>query len=271
MPPCIATLPLEWCGRLANTHLQSKRWVAGGERSRRPGDRRPPAGTRPRRGAATRERIMSSAADLFADGGYDATSVQAIAERAGITVATIYRHFRSKDELLIAVAKAALTTTDLAQLPSAGDDPVEQVTALVLAFARPDRYRTRRLAIELAEPRRATPRSPAPCATSTRRRAPARRGAGRRPDATGGSTPPPTRTVGPHDPPADHGPDPHRRPRRPPRRRRRLARVAAQRRPPPAQRALNAAVPRRRPGTGRSSVVGLPHAAERHLADARPS
>jgi AcrR family transcriptional regulator len=110
-----------------------------------------PPTARPRRGAATRERIMSSAADLFAEGGYDATSVHAIAARAGITVAAIYRHFRSKDELLIAVAKAALTTTDLAQLPSAGDDPVEQVTALVLAFARPDRYRTRRLAIELSQ------------------------------------------------------------------------------------------------------------------------
>lgn len=50
----------------------------------------------------TRERIIEAAARLFYNEGIRAASVDAVAEKAGITKKTLYYHFRSKDELVAA-------------------------------------------------------------------------------------------------------------------------------------------------------------------------
>src|SRR6266568_8387655 len=47
-----------------------------------------------------RQRILSAAADLFYRHGIRAVGVEAIAEAAGTNKMTLYRHFRSKDELV---------------------------------------------------------------------------------------------------------------------------------------------------------------------------
>jgi AcrR family transcriptional regulator len=49
-----------------------------------------------------RERLVSAAVDLFTEQGYDATTVAEIAERAGVTKSTFFRHFPDKRELLVA-------------------------------------------------------------------------------------------------------------------------------------------------------------------------
>jgi len=54
------------------------------------------------RGALTRERIVEAAADLFYAHGLRAVSADKIIERAGITKVTFYRHFPSKDDLIVA-------------------------------------------------------------------------------------------------------------------------------------------------------------------------
>lgn len=53
---------------------------------------------------ATRERIVRAVAELVADGHPAAVSVPAVAQRAGVSVATVYRYFPSKEELLDASA-----------------------------------------------------------------------------------------------------------------------------------------------------------------------
>lgn len=45
---------------------------------------------------------MEAALELFEERGYDATTAAAIAERAGVTEMTFFRHFPSKDAVLIA-------------------------------------------------------------------------------------------------------------------------------------------------------------------------
>src|SRR5215475_13717231 len=45
----------------------------------------------------TRERIQSIALELFAEQGYEKTSLREIAERLGVTKAALYYHFRSKE------------------------------------------------------------------------------------------------------------------------------------------------------------------------------
>ncbi|WP_022901325.1 TetR/AcrR family transcriptional regulator [Humibacter albus] len=49
-----------------------------------------------------RERLVASAVDLFTENGYDATTVAQIAERAGVTRSTFFRHFTDKREVLVA-------------------------------------------------------------------------------------------------------------------------------------------------------------------------
>jgi len=48
------------------------------------------------------ERLVAAAVDLFTEQGYDATTVAQIAERAGVTKSTFFRHFPDKRELLVA-------------------------------------------------------------------------------------------------------------------------------------------------------------------------
>ena len=53
------------------------------------------------RGSAPRERILASAARLFTEGGIRGSGVDAIIHAAGVAKATFYRHFPSKDDLVV--------------------------------------------------------------------------------------------------------------------------------------------------------------------------
>lgn len=53
-----------------------------------------------------RERILRAAYDLFIATGYRSVSMQQIADAAGIQKATLYHHFRSKDELFAVIVRA---------------------------------------------------------------------------------------------------------------------------------------------------------------------
>ena len=51
----------------------------------------------------TRQQILQTAQRLFADRGYDATSLQMIADEMGLTKAAVYYYFRAKSEILHAI------------------------------------------------------------------------------------------------------------------------------------------------------------------------
>jgi AcrR family transcriptional regulator len=55
--------------------------------------------SRQEKAAATRRRMLDAAYDLFCSDGYRATTMEAIAERAGVAVQTLYFTFHTKDEL----------------------------------------------------------------------------------------------------------------------------------------------------------------------------
>ena len=50
-------------------------------------------------GKSTRERLMSAALDLFSKKGYEAASVDEIAESIGIKGPNIYKYFKGKHGL----------------------------------------------------------------------------------------------------------------------------------------------------------------------------
>ena len=59
------------------------------------------------RRAETRERIVTAARELIAEGGYVAAQIAAVADRAGVAVGTVYRHFPSKSDLFAEVFREA--------------------------------------------------------------------------------------------------------------------------------------------------------------------
>lgn len=50
----------------------------------------------------TRERILATAREAFADAGFEATSVRSIASRAGVDQALVHRYFGTKKRLFLA-------------------------------------------------------------------------------------------------------------------------------------------------------------------------
>src|SRR3954452_11648633 len=70
----------------------------------------------PTRAADTRERLISLAAQMFADEGYAAASVRDLAARSGMTSGAIYGNFKGKADLLVAAVDARLSA-DLEEPP----------------------------------------------------------------------------------------------------------------------------------------------------------
>jgi AcrR family transcriptional regulator len=56
----------------------------------------------------TRQQILETARRLFTEIGYDATSLQMIADEMGLTKAAVYYHFRAKDEILHAAMRPGI-------------------------------------------------------------------------------------------------------------------------------------------------------------------
>lgn len=55
----------------------------------------------PGAGESTRERLLAAAAEVFAENGYEGTTVAEVARKAGLTTGAIYANFRDKAELLL--------------------------------------------------------------------------------------------------------------------------------------------------------------------------
>ncbi|MER5489507.1 helix-turn-helix domain-containing protein [Streptomyces sp. NPDC002812] len=60
-------------------------------------------GTKQQRRGNTRQRIQDVALALFAEQGYEKTSLREIAERLGVTKAALYYHFKSKEEIIVSL------------------------------------------------------------------------------------------------------------------------------------------------------------------------
>jgi AcrR family transcriptional regulator len=61
------------------------------------------AGLRERQKAGRRRSILAAAENLFRRDGFDATPIDAIAEQAEVAAGTVYNHFESKGDLLLAL------------------------------------------------------------------------------------------------------------------------------------------------------------------------
>jgi AcrR family transcriptional regulator len=82
----------------------------------------------PRSGAEARNRLREAAIELYLERGYDATTTAQIAERAGVTERTYFRHFPDKREVLFEGEETLRETlTEAIESASAGTSPLDLV------------------------------------------------------------------------------------------------------------------------------------------------
>lgn len=82
---------------------------------------------------ATRNKIHSAAIKLFAKKGFAATSVQDIAEGAGISIGLMYRHYKTKEDLFNElVSYAATGLKKIAKKFQSDESPIELIRKFTL-------------------------------------------------------------------------------------------------------------------------------------------
>lgn len=103
---------------------------------------------------AQRETIVAAATHQLAEHGYAGCSVAAVAERAGVAVGSVYRHFPTKAELIVHVFRQVVTReVEAVREASAGPgDPAERVVAVFETFAQRALKAPRQAYALLAEP-----------------------------------------------------------------------------------------------------------------------
>src|SRR5262245_23644582 len=109
----------------------------------------------------TRERILEAAGELFAERGFEGTTVRDICQAAGANVAAVNYYFRDKERLYTeAVVRAHRWRLDQAELPTwdAGTPPREKLADFIHTFFRrvlggpDDTWRTKLVMREIMQP-----------------------------------------------------------------------------------------------------------------------
>ena len=87
--------------------------------------------------AKTREEVLTAAAEIFYENGVSGSSLEKIAQRAGVTRGAIYWHFKDKAELFCEmVARVTMPMEDApCQISPAHDaDPLASVRAMLVGI-----------------------------------------------------------------------------------------------------------------------------------------
>ncbi|HEX5117568.1 MAG TPA: TetR/AcrR family transcriptional regulator [Pseudonocardiaceae bacterium] len=90
------------------------------------------------RSSPMEQRIIASAVELFAEQGFDATTVQQVVDRAEVTKGALYHYFDAKDDLLYAIYHALIGTQNAAldEIAALGLGAGETVRAVLVNVVR---------------------------------------------------------------------------------------------------------------------------------------
>jgi AcrR family transcriptional regulator len=91
------------------------------------------AGSRSLETAARKRRLLTAAAALAAEGGYDAVQMRDVAAHADVALGTLYRHFPSKDHLLVSALadQASSLHSRLSRKPPHGTSAADRVAEVL--------------------------------------------------------------------------------------------------------------------------------------------
>jgi AcrR family transcriptional regulator len=94
-----------------------------------------PPRLRERRKAETWAALHDAAASLAVESGVEQTTVEAIAERAGVSPRTFFNYFRAKEDAILGLREPVLDPEELSRI-STGTDLLGQVSRLLVTVAR---------------------------------------------------------------------------------------------------------------------------------------
>ncbi|UCG38107.1 MAG: TetR/AcrR family transcriptional regulator [bacterium] len=88
-----------------------------------------------------KEKILEVATELFARQGFDATATSEIARRAGVAQGTVFHHFKSKENLLVAICDELVQDyirgiTKAAEGPGSGWNALQRVLEFSQGFRK---------------------------------------------------------------------------------------------------------------------------------------
>lgn len=86
--------------------------------------------------AQRRQQLIDVATKLFARSGYEATTTAAIAAAAGVTEPILYRHFKSKQDLFVAIVRdvSRQTMEQWHKLIAGEENPAEKIRLIAAAI-----------------------------------------------------------------------------------------------------------------------------------------
>jgi AcrR family transcriptional regulator len=84
------------------------------------------------------ERIVATAVELAEEGGFENVRLREVASVSGVALGTLYRHFRSKEDLLLAALAREVEGLEQRMLerPPSGEDAQERVTGFFRSATR---------------------------------------------------------------------------------------------------------------------------------------
>jgi AcrR family transcriptional regulator len=94
------------------------------------------SGKRAAQGLATRGHLIEVATGLFADYGYEGTSIEAVLAAAGVSRGALYHHFAGKEALFTAVLEAVSdrVTAEVTEVISGCTDPIDALRTGALGW-----------------------------------------------------------------------------------------------------------------------------------------
>src|SRR5207247_5149179 len=104
----------------------------------RRGPRQVDSGGMNARRQAVRDQILRTAADLFRERGYRASTLDDIARRLGMSKASLYGYFRAKDEMLAAISRETIEgfTRELGLVLRSSLSPADKLRRVVRQHVR---------------------------------------------------------------------------------------------------------------------------------------
>jgi|GEM_PF-6988688 len=88
------------------------------------------------RARASHDKIVAASLKLFVEHGFDAAKLQDIARAAGVSTATLFKHFPKKDDMLAQAVNTLATLEDDASLPAIGRFTPDALKSIGLQYAR---------------------------------------------------------------------------------------------------------------------------------------
>jgi AcrR family transcriptional regulator len=83
--------------------------------------------------SAAQVRVVKAAVELFGEHGVGGTSLQMIADALGVTKAAVYHQFRTKDDIVVAVAEAELARVESALDAAEAETDRDRARAVLVA------------------------------------------------------------------------------------------------------------------------------------------